>query len=113
MGIRTMICLTLTKNLSLANAEKVMAIAVQQAKLKKALYINLLFLVNSAPDVFKYREIFTKYVDVGVRVYVEGNIEKFKRILSENCRELYVSHSDEEMLKILRGLGGNLKIQET
>lgn len=107
-----MICIALTKNISLANADKITAIAVQQARLEKNPYINLVFLANSAYDVFKYKEVFTKYIDVGIRVYTENNLERFKRILLENCRELYASIGDEEMLKILENLGIGLKIHK-
>ncbi|MEM1644379.1 MAG: hypothetical protein QXL96_00685 [Ignisphaera sp.] len=105
-----MICITLTKNVPLVNADKITAIAVQQARLEKNPYINLVFLTNSAYDVFRYREVFTKYIDIGVRVYTENSLERFKKILLENCKELYVSISDEEALKILENLGIGLKV---
>lgn len=105
-----MICVILTGEEPLSIADKVVATAVNRARLRKTPCINIVFLSTSTNSVFKYKEVFTKYIDVGVRVFMESDLKKLKHILIETCKSFYIPSNSEKVREQLKVLGSKLDV---
>jgi hypothetical protein len=113
MGIGKMICVLVLDDEPIARTDKVIATAIQKARISKTPYISIVFLSTSSTNVFKYRDVFTKYIDIGVRVYIEHNIENLKKIMiSENCKNIYIPSGNENLRRTIAGLGIAMNIEE-
>lgn len=112
MGNRKMICVSLSSDVDLSSAAKVIALAVNQARVAKQDHINIVFLAQAVSEVFRYKDEFTKYIDIGVRVYMEKSIEVLKNIILKECKILYTSANDEKIRNLLYGMPRNLAVQE-
>jgi hypothetical protein len=112
MGVREMICILISSTEPLIKIDRIVVAAVQRARTEKTPYINIIFLSSSTTDVFKYRDIFTKYIDIGVRVFIENSIEKLREILSENCKDIFLPSSDENLRKNIIDIEMNIDIIE-
>lgn len=99
MGIREMICVIISTDVPMEDADRVISISTQKARTYKYSSINILFLSNKSPEVFKYRDVFTKYIDLGLRVYTESNIKVLRNIIKENCTTIYFSINDKKALQ--------------
>lgn len=112
MGNREMMCLSLAADIDVDSIAKAIALVVSQARVAKESYINILFLAQSVSEVFKYKDEFTKYVDIGVRVYIEKSAESLKDIILKECKILYTLTSDVEVRKVIRDIPTSIIIRE-
>lgn len=94
-------CILMTTSISVNDADRVTTFVVQRARTAKQTSIGILFLSSSTPNVFQYRDVFTKYIDVGIRIYVENSIEMMKKIILKNCKSIYVSVNDAHIQSLL------------
>jgi len=109
-----MICVAISQSSDLSYADKVIAISVHRARTVGSPNINIVFVGMSTSDVFNHRDMFTKYIDIGVKVYIEHSNERVRQIILESCKEVYIPSSDELLHNLLRDVipSDSVKIQQ-
>lgn len=107
-----MICVFLSSDVDLNSIARAITLAINQARVAKRDYINVVFLAQTVSEVFKYKDEFTKYVDIGVRVYIEKSVEVLKSVILKECKTLYTLASDVKIYNILQNISRDLAVQE-
>lgn len=106
-----MICVLASTDPPIEKQEKLIDYASSKVRILKQQNINIVFLADSSPKAFKYRDIFTKFIDIGVRVYIESDLRKLKDIIEKNCRAIYTLLDDTKISKIIESLGISIPIE--
>lgn len=107
-----MICILLSADIAEDGMDKTILSAVQDARISKQASITIIFLSRETPRVFRHRDIFTKYVDVGVRVYLEDRLEVLREIIARDCSKMYISIDDAKSAELLKMISVNLTVHE-
>lgn len=104
-----MICVTLSDDLSEDTADKLISKAAQQSRISRMNFFAIIFLSKNINKVFLLRDVFTKHIDIGTRVYVENDVEKLSKILS-NCSSLYLLSEDNKTIEIIKNIANSIQI---
>jgi hypothetical protein len=99
MGVGEMICAVASSNVSLEDMHKLIDKAALEARLSREKNLVIVILAPNTKEVFKYRDAFTKYIDLGVRLYYDNNVEKMQKLLS-NCKKIFCLQNDVQKLNI-------------
>lgn len=98
-----MICALLSDDLPESLMDEVIGRVAQQARAVKSKLLTIVFLSNNVNKVFIHRDVFTKHVDIGVRVYVENEVKRLKDIL-KSCISVQTSPRDHKAIEVLKNL---------
>ncbi|MEM1683658.1 MAG: hypothetical protein QXG84_05045 [Ignisphaera sp.] len=96
-----MICSILSEEQSDTIMNELVNIVAQQTRIIRSEFFTLIFISDNVNNVFMHRDIFTRYIDIGVRVYIENCVEKIYSIL-KGCRYIYVSSKDYRAIEVLK-----------
>lgn len=93
MGVGKMICCIASENIPEKELEKLLDFTVLETRRNKGKFFTIIFVASATKNVFKYRDIFTKYPDVGIRIYIENNVTQISELLNM-CKEILYSRND-------------------
>ncbi|MEM1542257.1 MAG: hypothetical protein QW101_04025 [Ignisphaera sp.] len=96
-----MICCILSEELSDALMDELVNVVAQQTRIIKSEFFTLIFISDNVDNVFAHRDVFTRHIDIGVRVYIENGVEKIYSIL-KSCKHIYVSSKDYRAVEVLK-----------
>lgn len=105
----TLMCILTSDKISIEVLMTLINTVVLEARRRGVAFINIIFYSNSIKDVFKYRDAFTKYIDIGIRIYIEEKQHRLVKILS-SCNSIYGSHEDPFIEEFSREINVNIKI---
>ncbi len=110
MGYRKMMCILISESLDENKILQLIDKSVLEARINKEMYINILFIANSIKNVFRYRDIFTRYIDIGIRLYITKELTELRNII-QKCEHVFISVNDEYAKSIVSGHdAGRIKI---
>jgi len=93
MDVGEMICAIASEKISESDMNKLLDHIVFEVRRNREKSFTLIIIASNAKNVFRYRDAFTKYVDVGVRLYFDDSPQKLARVI-ENCTQLFCSTRD-------------------
>ncbi len=94
MGYREMICTFISESLNENEILQLVDKSILEARINREPHINIIFITNSVGKAFKYRDIFTKYIDIGIRLYIIKELTEFKDII-QKCKYIFISSNDK------------------
>ena len=103
MGMGKMICSIASENIPEKELEKLLDLTALETRRNKEKFFILIFIASSTKNAFKYRDIFTKYLDLGVRVYIEDkNVQNSK--LLNTCTKILYSKNDPGIQSLINNI---------
>lgn len=105
-----MMCILLSEDNSVSKIDHILVSIINKARSAKQSSIGIIFFSNSVSKVFRYREAFTKYIDIGVKIYIENNVETIKRIILDNCDSIYTLADDGTVHKFFEAMTVDMTI---
>lgn len=93
MGMGKMMCVLVSEKISEDNINDLLERVVFEVRKNREKSFVLIIIASSIKNAFRYRDAFTKYVDVGVRLYIGSSIQEVSEVL-KNCRQLFCSTKD-------------------
>jgi len=100
MGYRKMICTLISESLNENEILQLVDRSILEARINKEQYISIIFITNSIRNAFKYRDIFTKYIDIGIRLYTIKELTELKDIV-QKCKYIFISSNDKYLNSIV------------
>jgi hypothetical protein len=94
VGVGEMICAIASERISEEDMNRLLDRVVSEVRRNREKSFTLIIIASSARKVFMYRDSFTKYIDVGVRLYFDDSIQKLAEVLN-SCAKLFCSAGDQ------------------
>ncbi len=88
-----LICVLASDKVAIEALLKVMDSIVSEIRKNRIGICFMVFYSYDIKNVFRYRDIFTRYVDIGIRVYIENEHSQLIKILAP-CTTIYVDSED-------------------
>uniref|UniRef100_A0A7C5UTB5 Uncharacterized protein n=1 Tax=Ignisphaera aggregans TaxID=334771 RepID=A0A7C5UTB5_9CREN len=101
MGMATLTCILVSDKIVVETLSKMLNYVVSEARKRRENNVNIIFFSNNIKNVFRYKDIFTAYIDIGIRIYAENKVDQLKNILT-SCNVVYVSQEDQEIIEFIR-----------
>ncbi|MCS7111351.1 MAG: hypothetical protein N3D82_03810 [Ignisphaera sp.] len=105
-----MICILASDRVPVETLSKVISNVIQEARKVETTVnsINIVFYSRDIENAFKYKNVFTRYVDIGVRVYVEDRPSQLMKILAP-CTVVYTAIGDHVVEELSKKIGITIK----
>ncbi|MDK6029315.1 hypothetical protein QPL79_08065 [Ignisphaera sp. 4213-co] len=107
-----MMCCIASEKIENDKLEKLLDFTVLETRRNKGKYFTLIFIASSTKNAFRYRDVFTKYLDIGIRIYVENeNSTQLNKILSMCEKILYSKEDDVQRILSIIALNNKAVLQ--
>lgn len=105
-----LICVLASDNIPIEALSGTISSAVLEVRKSRVRtkFINIVFYGRDAKNVFKYRDVFTRYIDIGVRVYIENRPSQIEKILAL-CSIVYAANEDRIVEELSTKINANIK----
>uniref|UniRef100_A0A7C5TJF9 Uncharacterized protein n=1 Tax=Ignisphaera aggregans TaxID=334771 RepID=A0A7C5TJF9_9CREN len=97
----TLTCILVSDKIVIEILSKMLNYVVSETRKRRENNVNIIFFSNNIKNVFRYKDIFTAYIDIGIRIYAENKVDQLKNILT-SCNVVYVSQEDQEIIEFIR-----------
>ncbi|MEM0026598.1 MAG: hypothetical protein QXT53_01505 [Ignisphaera sp.] len=103
MGVGKMICSIASENIPEKELEKLLDFTALETRRSRGKFFTLIFIASSTKNAFRYRDIFTKYLDLGIRIYIENNIVQSSELLNM-CKKILYSKNDLSIQSLINNI---------
>lgn len=103
MGLGTLICVASSENVTKETMERILSEACVEARRMRLNSIKVVVMASNLAKAFRYGELFTKHVDIGIRLFVEQDINAATKLL-EGCELVCAPQGDVVVREILERL---------
>jgi hypothetical protein len=100
MGMATLTCILVSDKIVVETLSKMLNYVVSEVRKRRENNVNIIFFSNNIKNVFRYKDAFTAYIDIGIHIYAENKADQLKNILA-SCNIVYVSQEDQEIMEFI------------